>query len=174
MKKRIISAALAVSALFLASAANALPTTLQFSNVAADGSFSGTFSDTGISAGTFTDTYSFTFPATGLAGATISSIFTSQSNNVDLTSVTLDGTAFNIGSTGQVEFRYLSNFPVVSGLQTLIVSGISGGNASYAGTLAFTPAVPEPATWAMMLIGFAMTGFAMRRRRAVRARFAFA
>ena len=29
------------------------------------------------------------------------------------------------------------------------------------------PAVPEPATWAMMLIGFAATGFAMRRRTTV-------
>lgn len=28
-----------------------------------------------------------------------------------------------------------------------------------------TPAVPEPATWAMMLMGFGATGFAMRRRR---------
>ena len=27
------------------------------------------------------------------------------------------------------------------------------------------PAVPEPATWAMMLLGFGATGFAMRRRR---------
>lgn len=32
--------------------------------------------------------------------------------------------------------------------------------------LAGTSAVPEPATWAMMLLGFAGTGFAVRRRRA--------
>ena len=29
-----------------------------------------------------------------------------------------------------------------------------------------SPAVPEPATWAMMLLGFGAAGFAMRRRRA--------
>lgn len=29
-----------------------------------------------------------------------------------------------------------------------------------------TPAVPEPATWAMMLLGFAASGIALRRRRA--------
>lgn len=27
------------------------------------------------------------------------------------------------------------------------------------------PAVPEPTTWALMLAGFGMVGFAMRRRR---------
>jgi len=32
--------------------------------------------------------------------------------------------------------------------------------------LAFTNAVPEPATWAMMLVGFGMVGAAARRRRA--------
>lgn len=35
-------------------------------------------------------------------------------------------------------------------------------------------AVPEPATWAMMLVGFAAVGFAMRSRKAVRTTFNFA
>ena len=30
-----------------------------------------------------------------------------------------------------------------------------------------TPAVPEPATWAMMLLGFGAAGYAMRRRKAI-------
>lgn len=34
------------------------------------------------------------------------------------------------------------------------------------------PAVPEPAAWTMMLAGFAMVGFAMRRRATVSARYA--
>jgi hypothetical protein len=29
-----------------------------------------------------------------------------------------------------------------------------------------SPAVPEPATWAMMLLGFGAAGFMLRRRRA--------
>ncbi|MBS0478382.1 MAG: PEPxxWA-CTERM sorting domain-containing protein [Proteobacteria bacterium] len=39
---------------------------------------------------------------------------------------------------------------------------------------AVTPGVPEPATWAMMIMGFGAIGFAIRRRRdvAVRVRFA--
>lgn len=41
------------------------------------------------------------------------------------------------------------------------------GSANYTLTYDYTPAgaVPEPATWAMMLAGFAATGAALRRRR---------
>jgi PEP-CTERM motif len=39
------------------------------------------------------------------------------------------------------------------------------GNGSDIGTPGGTPPVPEPATWAMMLVGFGATGFAMRRSR---------
>jgi PEP-CTERM motif len=48
-----------------------------------------------------------------------------------------------------------------------------GGNANASGLsnaslYANVAAVPEPATWAMMLFGFGMTGFSMRRRRGAR------
>lgn len=42
--------------------------------------------------------------------------------------------------------------------------GIRGGSAIGAPTTP-PPVVPEPATWAMMLIGFGATGYALRRRR---------
>jgi hypothetical protein len=37
-----------------------------------------------------------------------------------------------------------------------------------------TASVPEPATWAMMIVGFGMVGGALRRRQARRVRFDFA
>jgi hypothetical protein len=39
------------------------------------------------------------------------------------------------------------------------------GSTNYTLTYDYTPAVPEPATWAMMIAGFAVTGVALRRRR---------
>jgi hypothetical protein len=39
------------------------------------------------------------------------------------------------------------------------------GSANYKLTYDYTPAVPEPATWALMMAGFATTGAALRRRR---------
>ena len=52
-------------------------------------------------------------------------------------------------------FLYTFNAPGSGG-------GTLSGNASF---YAAAPGVPEPATWAMMLIGFGGIGFAMRRRR---------
>jgi PEP-CTERM motif len=57
---------------------------------------------------------------------------------------------------------------VTGGPQQLVVSGTSGANGSYAGTVSFTPsvgAVPEPAAWALMIMGFGGAGAMLRRRR---------
>lgn len=52
-----------------------------------------------------------------------------------------------------------------------------GANAlrvSASNTLAVDSAVPEPATWAMMLVGFAAIGMGMRRRQQQTVRYTFA
>ena len=67
-----------------------------------------------------------------------------------------------------------------SSLGILVGNGRNGGNQPNISHLSFwttpnTPAVPEPDTWAMMLVGFGALGFAMRRRRGAentRVRFA--
>ena len=86
---------------------------------------------------------------TGLvAGFQISgtSLGFAQFASADLFSGPLTSPVFNLGT-----FNLSS---IVSGASTLRISQ------------AATPgAVPEPATWMMMLAGFALTGVAMRRRR---------
>ena len=167
MKKIFASFATMALCLAIPTAANAAAM-INVGPPQADGSISGTFESQGINAGTFNDVLTFNFSQFGSANATISSIFRlSQNNNIDFTSVTLNGTSFDIASTGNVEFRFLQGLAISPGIQTLGISGISGGNGSYAGTfsVATLAAIPEPASWALMLIGFGAVGSTLRRRR---------
>ncbi len=164
-----LTAAVALTASVMAFASGAIAgQTITFAPPAADGSFSGNFGDAGLVGGAFTDTFTFSLP-TGLSSATISSTFTDDLlNNIDFTSVTLNGQAFNTILTGQTEFRVINGLSVTNGLQTLIVAGTSGGNGSYAGALAFSKVVagvPEPASWALMILGFGGVGASLRHNR---------
>ncbi len=67
---------------------------------------------------------------------------------------------------------YLPQAWIQSSNQNNFAVSFSGGNAiegPYAatGTFAAVNIVPEPATWAMLIAGFGLVGFAARRRRAV-------
>ncbi|HEY8003257.1 MAG TPA: FxDxF family PEP-CTERM protein, partial [Phenylobacterium sp.] len=155
MKKAVLAATVAVAMLGAVSAANAAQT-ITLAPPAADGSFTGKYGDSGIAAGAFTDTFTFTMP-TGLAGADITTEFnTDISNNIDFGTVTFNGKPFDMTPNGQHEGGFILNLPVTSGTQTLVVNGTSGGNGSFAGTLSFemASAVPEPAAWALMIMGF--------------------
>jgi len=92
------------------------------------------------------------------------------------------GTGYNGGFSGELTFTLgrtdataltlasLSSNTYM-GQQIYFTSDLvnSGGFTGNVGaTLVNTPSVPEPATWAMMLIGFGATGVAMRRSRGSR------
>ena len=47
-------------------------------------------------------------------------------------------------------------------------------NGSFSASVASSAAVPEPATWGMMILGFGVAGYAMRRRAKVRTDVSFA
>lgn len=123
---------------------------------------------------TFSDTATFVTPNGYTAlSATISSILsgTNLATNIDFTSVVINGVEFAIGSTGMAEFRYLTDLLLGPGkINTLTITGTTGGDASYSGTLSFSNAagVPEPSTWLMMIFGIGFAGMALRRRQAVR------
>ncbi|HEX2815490.1 MAG TPA: FxDxF family PEP-CTERM protein [Phenylobacterium sp.] len=161
-----MAASLAILMLAAAPAANAAQM-ITLNPAEPDGSISGAFMDSGIAGGSFTDTFTFVFPQSGISAATISSILTTQMNNVSFTAVTLDGAAFTTDSTGAFESRHLPGMETLAGTQTLIVSGTSGGSGAFAGTLAFAPLafVPEPASWSLMIIGFGGLGAVLRTRK---------
>jgi hypothetical protein len=147
------------------------------------------FGRSGVSAGTFTDLYQFIIDEDGVgSGAVTTSVAFNQfqgSTDLDFIEVWVNGVAIPIvlnppagptpglGETAQTFF-----VPITAGvLNTIQIEYLSRGDGSYGGNATFTPnaAVPEPATWAMMLLGFGAIGFGMRRRRkeTARVRFAF-
>lgn len=114
----------------------------------------------------FTNTFNFLTPiGFNLANGTISTSALGTSN-IDFTSVFLNGTAFSLTPTGTFEFGTLANRGLVTGANNVLtVQGQNTGDGAFSGTLTFASisAVPEPGTWAMMLLGFSVVGFSMRR-----------
>ena len=87
------------------------------------------------------------------------------------------GNGFNGGFAGPLSFTVGASSPltlaslgfnVYNGQNIYFTSDLviaNGSTGNVGATLVTTPSVPEPATWAMMLMGFGATGVAMRRRR---------
>ena len=138
-----------------------------------DGSYTGALLRVGIAAGDFTDLFTFTLPTSGFGSGTVTTSVNSfmSLGDLDFTSVLINGTEATITRSpqGLNEVAFANNVQIFGGqLNTLTVNGVSRGNGSYGGQLSFTPgAVPEPATWGMMILGFGMVGGAMRRRTTV-------
>lgn len=152
-----------------------------------DGPISATFGDTGIPTGLFTDLYDFIIPQSGTGSGSVTTTVDINGLNgvsdLDIYSVLVNGIAATatykdasgttcttpgLGSCGITETFALNDVPIHAGAPNEIsVSGLSRGNGSYGGNATFSPmrAVPEPATWALMLLGFGAIGFTMRSRR---------
>ena len=125
------------------------------------------FTQASLSSPTFLETVVFTNTLAGLYSITL----TTSSPAVDFTSAVLSGLGgpynlVEIDDDGTNEFWRLAN-PVTLGASTytLSINGNNSGAGSLGGSITIRQAVPEPSTWAMMLLGFGAVGFAMRRRR---------
>ena len=159
------------------------PSTVPYMGV---GEVTAGFSHTGIPMGTFQDFYKFTLGQDGFGSGTIGTSLNLTAMfegplDTDIFSILFNGTAADstlylrdgttictvrgVNGCGAVESFSLTNATIYAGvLNTIEINGQSRGNGSYGGQATFTPgAVPEPATWAMMLLGFGAVGFSMRR-----------
>lgn len=166
------SAIVLASALMLATPANATLTDYVFSGSLADGTkFDGTFTldDSGFQFQQFQNFYA---NVGGLSFTRLTSLG-SGSNQF-----------YAIGSYNGN--RYFSIGLNARGDSSLRISGLKTGDLNQSNTyflsnvflygsgtlsLANTAAVPEPATWALMILGFGVVGYSMRRRHKALVRF---
>jgi len=165
--KRLLAATTAAAVLAAAGAAGAA-VFLNQSPTGPSGSISWSFGDDGdIAAGAFDETFNFAIPTAGVWSGTLSTSHTSAENDLQFApAATINGLDF---STFTTHFQSFEMLPAAAGGATIVVHGVSPGPAgSYVGSLTFTPTlVPEPAAWALMILGFAGAGVALRQRRQV-------
>ena len=125
------------------------------------------FTEANLNSPTFTENLVFTNSLAGLYSLTL----TTSSPAIDFTSAVLTGLGgpyglVEVADDGITEFWSLPSVANLGASQyTLTINGNNSGAGSLGGSITIRPAVPEPATWAMLLIGFGAVGFAMRRRR---------
>ncbi|WP_162234692.1 FxDxF family PEP-CTERM protein [Sphingomonas sp. Leaf231] len=153
-------------------------------NQTAPGVFTGTFGNTvnnnqfesNVDANLFyTDTYQFTVPDIGKVGA--SAVTLTFDGTLTFTEILLNGTALKINQVldggnnvvGYSAISPLGGLASAANPQKLSVTGrLTGTTGTYTGNVRFETAVPEPGTWALMILGFGVVGYAMRRRPSVR------
>lgn len=139
-------------------------------NVAGSSNFGATLSDV---FGPFSITFEFDVLETSLASSSITTQILGD-NDIDFTSVFLDGFAFTPGGVDPADETFFLTLagPLSVGRHVITVNGsTASGDGAFGGNINLNAvaAVPEPGTWAMMLLGFGAIGFSMRRGRRVKA-----
>ncbi|HZV17793.1 MAG TPA: FxDxF family PEP-CTERM protein [Sphingobium sp.] len=116
----------------------------------------------------FDDSFEFTIPQNGVGSGSLSTSFSSDSNKLIIDDLLINGVSYPLTSAPAGQAAEVGGIPITLGaLNTIRVIGRSiGDGGTYSGTATFTAsAVPEPATWAFMVAGFAALGAAIRRKR---------
>jgi hypothetical protein len=169
MIQKMLYAGAASVALFAVAPASAA-TSIAASSVTFNG-MTGFYGATIQGAGEFAAPFLFEVPTAGKAGISVTSISLSTATAIQNLVVSLNGTSYPITAVAPtspgIPFVYkFGGFSqnVAKGIQNLVVTGTTTVDSSFSGTIGFTAAVPEPASWALMIGGFGLVGGAMRRR----------
>jgi hypothetical protein len=122
----------------------------------------------------FTETVSWMNDVGGVYGVNLitNSSTIDGPDDVDITAAFLTGTGIlnpinllaDPANTDLVESFSLTGLPLTAGTYTLTIEGTRSTAGVFGGHVSFD-AVPEPATWALMLLGFGAVGWQLRRRR---------
>lgn len=191
MKKILIAGATLAAALCASQPAFAAATvqscgsnTTSTCTISFNGS-TGQYGNQTVTVSPFTDSYLFDL-GTGLLSLDLTTTYANAAQNINfsLVRVGTGGNMINVPFVmGTDETYRITGLAVNAGTYLLSLTGAratgnsnSAFNASYTGNIAFaaTPAVPEPATWALMILGMGAVGYAMRRRAKVNTSVRFA
>jgi len=173
-KGMALAATLAAGTIMSATAANAAVVLSNGGVIDVSGN-TGTFDATFTDVGAFSHDFTFTIPSTHLTSATVTAAFVTRGVDVNFSEILLLSgdtviNSFNSisGGAGTSEFWELRDERLGAGSYTLRLNGTSNvappKAAVYSGTLNIS-AVPEPATWGMMIVGFGLVGASMRSRK---------
>lgn len=181
MKHGIFALGLASAAAVLAMPAHAATTVSYPSGSVIDlvatpdgQTLAGAFTASITGSGAFSTTYTFSVPSPGTISIAGISILSSVLSNIDFTSGFLNGTTPFMVSNGFVDLAELAMQPLGAGQHSFTLNGTlnsngRNGTAAIGGNVSFAlapNAVPEPATWALFILGFGVIGSSLRRRSA--------
>jgi hypothetical protein len=131
-----------------------------------------TFGNNDLVTGQNIDTYQFSinFPKT-LTGSLFTQFVTIDQNvNFPLRGSSIQGgtlagiSLFTVTSGANPDVGSIGPLLLGAGTYTVQIRSFSGPNGTYTGALSLG-AVPEPATWAFLILGFGLIGGAIRRRK---------
>jgi hypothetical protein len=176
MRKLILAASVAAALMAAAPAANATTSFTELNQGSLDAFGTSDFGAIVTTPGVFD--HSFVFTTAGLSDASsfLGAISLANGNkDFDVVSIDLDGLFSFVQTAGDPSEHWdLINAVISAGVHSINVHGIvvkTGAQqdaASFSGTLNLSPvAVPEPATWGLMIVGFGGVGAMIRSRRRV-------
>ena len=130
------------------------------------------FYNPSLTAGSYTIKYTFGFPVDGFGAGNLSANLVGSANTL-LTNVTLNGFNWNTAPNGLSSFLFSGPVVGLPSINEVVVNFdvVNNGIASFNGSV--SAAVPEPATWALMVLGVGMIGFGMRRRQQATTRVSY-
>lgn len=123
-------------------------------------------------AGSYTIKYTFGFPVDGYGAGNLSANLVGSANTL-LKSVSLNGFNWQTNPNGLASFLFSGPVLGLPSVNEVVVNFdvVNTGLAQFSGSV--SAAVPEPATWALMVLGVGMIGFGMRRRQQATTRVSY-